>query len=92
MLQTNRKYSAKAPCPSSPSSTTCAASHTTPSLCGIATPQPAHGLGWAHPTPPSVDWKYEDAAARTLAYLKVVWNTGGKAPVQGLIKDITAGR
>ena len=38
------------------------------------------------------DWKYEAAAARTLAYLKLVWNVGGKAPVQALIKDITAGR
>lgn len=38
------------------------------------------------------DWKYDEAAARTLAFLKVVWNVGGKAPVQALIKDITAGR
>ncbi|MBL8773024.1 MAG: hypothetical protein JNK30_16700 [Phenylobacterium sp.] len=36
------------------------------------------------------DWKYEDAAARTLAFLKLVWSVGGKAPVQALIKDITA--
>ena len=39
------------------------------------------------------DWKYDDAAARTLSFLKVVWSVGGKAPVQALIKDITtAGR
>jgi hypothetical protein len=35
------------------------------------------------------DWKFDDAAARTLAYLKLVWAVGGKAPVQGLIKEIT---
>ncbi|WP_293678268.1 hypothetical protein [uncultured Phenylobacterium sp.] len=38
------------------------------------------------------DWKYEDAAARTLAHLKAVWNAGGKASVQALIKDITVAR
>lgn len=38
------------------------------------------------------DWKQEDAAARTLAYLKQVWNAGGKATVQALIKDITVSR
>lgn len=38
------------------------------------------------------DWKYDASAARTLAYLKVVWSVGGKAPVQALIKDITAAR
>jgi len=36
------------------------------------------------------DWKFEDAAARTLAQLKIVWGLGGKAPVQALIKEITA--
>jgi hypothetical protein len=35
------------------------------------------------------DWKMEDAAARTLAHLKLVWAVGGKAPVQALIKEIT---
>ncbi|MDZ4370533.1 MAG: hypothetical protein U1C74_03825 [Phenylobacterium sp.] len=40
----------------------------------------------------SCDWKHEDAAARTLAYLKQVWNAGGKASVQALIKDITVSR
>ena len=38
------------------------------------------------------DWKQDDAAARTLAYLKVLWNAGGKLPVQALIKDITVAR
>ena len=37
------------------------------------------------------DWRLEDAAARTLAHLKLVWNAGGKAPVQALIKEITGG-
>jgi hypothetical protein len=35
------------------------------------------------------EWKFDDAAARTLAHLKVVWNAGGKAAVQGMIKEIT---
>lgn len=35
------------------------------------------------------DWKFDDAAARTLAHLKLIWAQGGKAPVQGLIKEIT---
>lgn len=38
------------------------------------------------------DWKQDDAAARTLAYLKAVWNAGGKPTVQSLIKDITVAR
>jgi len=38
------------------------------------------------------DWKYEEAAARTLAHLKAVWNAGGKPSVQALIKDITVAR
>jgi len=38
------------------------------------------------------EWKYEDAAARTLAHLQQVWAAGGKASVQALIKDITGGR
>jgi len=38
------------------------------------------------------EWKFEAAAERTLAFLKVVWLTGGKAPVQGAIKEITAAR
>lgn len=36
------------------------------------------------------DWKFEAAAARTLAQLKQVWGLGGKANVQALIKEITA--
>jgi hypothetical protein len=35
------------------------------------------------------DWRFEDAAARTLAQLKLLWSLGGKAPVQALIKEIT---
>ncbi len=38
------------------------------------------------------DWKQDEAAARTLAYLKVLWNAGGKPTVQALIKDITVAR
>lgn len=35
------------------------------------------------------DWKFEGAAAGTLAYLKVMWGAGAKGVVQGLIKEIT---
>jgi hypothetical protein len=35
------------------------------------------------------EWKFEDGAARTLAYLKLIWSVGAKAPVQGMIKEIT---
>ena len=35
------------------------------------------------------DWKFEGAAARTLAHLRAVWKAGGKAPVQAMIKEIT---
>ena len=35
------------------------------------------------------EWKFEDAAARTLAHLKVAWAAGAKAPVQAMIKEIT---
>jgi hypothetical protein len=35
------------------------------------------------------EWKFEDAAARTLAHLKLVWGAGGKAQIQALIKAIT---
>jgi hypothetical protein len=38
------------------------------------------------------EWKFEDAAERTLAFLKVVWLAGGKAPVQAAIKEITAAK
>ena len=37
------------------------------------------------------EWRFDDAAARTLAHLKLVWGVGGKAPVQALIKEITGG-
>ncbi|HEY1427614.1 MAG TPA: hypothetical protein VGF50_13160 [Caulobacteraceae bacterium] len=36
------------------------------------------------------EWKYDEAAARTLAYLKLVWGLGGKASVQALIKEVTS--
>ena len=35
------------------------------------------------------DWRFDEAAGRTLAYLKVIWNVGQKATVQGLIKEVT---
>ena len=35
------------------------------------------------------DWRFDDAAANTLAHLKVVWAAGAKAQVQALIKEIT---
>jgi hypothetical protein len=37
------------------------------------------------------EWRLEDSAERTLAFLKVVWGAGGKATVQALIKEITGG-
>jgi len=37
------------------------------------------------------DWLFDDAAARTLAHMKLVWSVGGKGPVQALIKEITSG-
>ena len=38
------------------------------------------------------EWKVEDAAARTLVFLKGVWSVGEKATVQAMIKDITVSR
>lgn len=35
------------------------------------------------------DWKFEDAAAHTLALMRLIWTGGGKAPVQAMIKEIT---
>ena len=35
------------------------------------------------------DWRFDDAAARTLTHMKVVWAAGGKAPIQAMIKTIT---
>ncbi|MDB5439640.1 MAG: hypothetical protein JWM33_2067 [Caulobacteraceae bacterium] len=37
----------------------------------------------------SCEWKFEDAAGRTLSYLKLVWAAGAKTTVQALIKEIT---
>ena len=37
------------------------------------------------------EWKFDEPAGRTLAYLKVMWSLGEKATVQGLIKEITGG-
>jgi hypothetical protein len=37
------------------------------------------------------EWKFEEAASRTLVYLKLIWSAGAKAPVQGMIKEITGG-
>lgn len=37
------------------------------------------------------EWRLEGPAAQTLEHLKVVWNAGGKATVQALIKEITGG-
>lgn len=35
------------------------------------------------------DWKFEEAAAHTLAYLRQMWQVGAKAAVQSTIKEIT---
>jgi hypothetical protein len=35
------------------------------------------------------EWKFEGAAAETLACLKLMWNAGAKPTVQAIIKDIT---
>jgi len=35
------------------------------------------------------DWRFEDAAADTLAHMKTLWAVGAKAAVQALIKEIT---
>ena len=35
------------------------------------------------------DWKFEDAASQTLAYLKLMWSVGAKPTVQAMIKEIT---
>ncbi len=36
-----------------------------------------------------VEWKFEGAAAATLAHLKLVWAVGGKPQIQAMIKEIT---
>jgi hypothetical protein len=39
------------------------------------------------------DWKFEEGAAHTLSFLKLMWGVGAKAAVQAAIKEITvAGR
>jgi hypothetical protein len=38
------------------------------------------------------DWRLDDAAARTVAYLKTVWLAGDKATVQTVIKGITGAK
>ncbi|MDB5446703.1 MAG: hypothetical protein JWQ97_2020 [Phenylobacterium sp.] len=39
------------------------------------------------------EWKFEEAAAQTLSYLKLMWSVGAKSAVQATIKEITvAGR
>lgn len=35
------------------------------------------------------EWKFEEGAARTLSYLKVMWGVGAKTAVQTTIKEIT---
>ena len=35
------------------------------------------------------DWRFDEAAAHTLTYLKTLWSAGQKATVQGLIKEVT---
>jgi hypothetical protein len=35
------------------------------------------------------EWRFDGAAANTLAHLKLVWSVGGKPQVQALIKEIT---
>ena len=35
------------------------------------------------------EWKFEGAAARTLAHLKLLWAVGAKTSVQAQIKEIT---
>lgn len=36
------------------------------------------------------EWKLDAAAADTLAFLKIMWTQGAKAPVQALIKEVTS--
>lgn len=35
------------------------------------------------------EWKFDEAASRTVAYLKLMWGAGAKAAVQSMIKEIT---
>ncbi len=38
------------------------------------------------------EWKMQAEAANTAAQLRSMWNAGGKAAVQAIIKDITGAR
>jgi hypothetical protein len=38
------------------------------------------------------EWKLQGAAALTLTHLRAMWNAGGKAAVQAIIKEITGAR
>lgn len=38
------------------------------------------------------EWKFDEAAQRTLAHLKLVWSVGAKAAVQGMIKEVTGAK
>ncbi|MDB5453693.1 MAG: hypothetical protein JWO33_2271 [Caulobacteraceae bacterium] len=35
------------------------------------------------------EWKFDDAAARTLSFLKLMWSVGAKPAVQAAIKEVT---
>ncbi|THD64066.1 hypothetical protein [Phenylobacterium sp.] len=35
------------------------------------------------------EWKFEEAAAHSLAFLKLMWTVGAKPAVQSIIKEIT---
>lgn len=35
------------------------------------------------------EWKFDEAAARTLVHLKTIWAAGAKSSVQAMIKEIT---
>ncbi|HEX5377045.1 MAG TPA: hypothetical protein VFW47_00645 [Phenylobacterium sp.] len=36
------------------------------------------------------DWRFDGAAGNTLEHLRAMWAAGAKAPVQAMIKEITA--
>jgi hypothetical protein len=38
------------------------------------------------------EWKFEDSAARTMAFLKLMWSVGAKSAVQAVIKEVTLAR
>jgi len=37
------------------------------------------------------EWRFDDAAARTLGFMQLLWGVGAKAAVQAQIKTITGG-